>query len=89
MNLESVTEEANDSHLQSWSDLCKAGGVSNTPLTPYLDKELLKENPFSVDGTKIESAGFTYEIPTVTLDSLKLVIDEYIAIGIWPLGTTL
>ena len=54
LNLESVTEDVNDTHLQPWSDLCKKEGLTNTPLTPYLDKELLKDNALSVDGTKVK-----------------------------------
>ena len=53
LNLESVTEDVNDKHLQPWSDLCKQGGVQNTPLTPYLDKELLKDNALSIDGSRV------------------------------------
>ncbi|KAI8801898.1 hypothetical protein BJ742DRAFT_835356 [Cladochytrium replicatum] len=89
MNLEAVTEDVNDKHLQPWSDLCKSSGVVNTPLTPYLDKELLKENFLSVDGSKIEREfGFSYSIPEPTSQNLKQVVDEYVAIGIWPAGTT-
>ena len=51
--MDSVTEEINETHLQPWSELCKAGEVSNTPLTPFLDKELLKDNALSVDGSKV------------------------------------
>jgi hypothetical protein len=40
--------------MQPWSDLCKDGGVVNTPLTPYLDKELLKDNALSIDGSKVQ-----------------------------------
>ncbi|KAJ3130243.1 hypothetical protein HK098_004290 [Nowakowskiella sp. JEL0407] len=89
LNLEAVTEDVNDTHLQPWSDLCKAGGILNTPLTPYLDKELLKEHPFAVDGSKIESEGFVYEVPQMTLDGLKNVISEFVDIGIWPPNTML
>lgn len=53
LNLESVTEDVNDKHLQPWSELCKTAGVVNTPLTPYLDKELLKDNALSVDASKV------------------------------------
>jgi nucleoside-diphosphate-sugar epimerase len=53
LNLDSVTEDINDEHLEPWSELCKAGGVTNTPLTPYLDKELLKDNETNVDGSKV------------------------------------
>lgn len=53
LNLDSVTEDVNDKHLQPWSELCKKEGVANTPLTPYLDKELLKDNALSIDGSKV------------------------------------
>ena len=53
LNLDSVTEEVNEKHMQPWSELCKKGGVANTPLTPYLDKELLKDNSLSIDGSKV------------------------------------
>jgi len=89
LNMESVTEDINDKHLQPWSELCKNSGVTNTPLTPYLDKELLKDNALSVDGSKIEKElGFTYNVPKVTLEKVREVIDDFVDLGIWPKGTT-
>ncbi|KAG4084173.1 NAD(P)-binding protein [Neocallimastix lanati (nom. inval.)] len=89
LNMESVTEDINDKHLQPWSELCKNSGVINTPLTPYLDKELLKDNALSVDGSKIEKElGFTYNVPKVTLEKIREVIDDFVELGIWPKGTT-
>lgn len=89
LNMESVTEDVNDKHLQPWSELCKAGGVLNTPLTPYLDKELLKDNALSVDGSKIEQElNFTYTVPNVKTEKLREVVDDFVSNGIWPTGTT-
>ncbi|KAL2918560.1 hypothetical protein HK105_201961 [Polyrhizophydium stewartii] len=89
LNLDSVTEDVNDKHLQPWSELCKSGGVANTPLTPYLDKELLKDNSMSIDATKIEKElGFAYSHPEMTEALLREVIDGFVAQGIWPQGTT-
>ncbi|KNC98418.1 NAD-dependent epimerase/dehydratase [Spizellomyces punctatus DAOM BR117] len=89
LNLESVTEDVNDKHLQPWSELCKAAGVTNTPLTPYLDKELLKDNALSVDGSKIEKElGFTYTVPQLTEQELRKVVEEFVASNMWPKGTT-
>ncbi|KAL3899587.1 MAG: hypothetical protein SGCHY_001934 [Lobulomycetales sp.] len=88
MNLESVTEEVNDKHLQPWADACKEGSIQNTPLTPYLDKELLKDNALSVNGSKIETTlGFQYTVPLMTKESLMEVIDDFVSVGIWPKGT--
>eukprot|EP00999_Lentomonas_sp_LEN2_P002748 NODE_619_length_1323_cov_113.327759_g580_i0.p1 GENE.NODE_619_length_1323_cov_113.327759_g580_i0~~NODE_619_length_1323_cov_113.327759_g580_i0.p1 ORF type:complete len:400 (+),score=111.75 NODE_619_length_1323_cov_113.327759_g580_i0:109-1200(+) len=86
LNLESVTEDINDKHLQPWSDLCKSKGITNTPLTPYLDKELLYNNSLSVNGSKIEKTGFTYDHPEVTLDSLKEILQSYIDMKLFPEG---
>lgn len=63
-------------------------------MTPYLDKELLKDNALSVDGskvdlnfTKIESLGFKYNHPEITLALVVDVIDQFVALNVWPKGT--
>lgn len=85
LNLADVTEEINEKHLQPWSDICKRHGVSNSPLTPYLDQELLYNNSLSVDGSKIErDLGFKYDVPTLTEASLREIINEFIAVGVFP-----
>lgn len=40
-------------------------GIEGTPLSPYVDVELLRHNHLFVDGSKIEATGFSYEVPTV------------------------
>ena len=79
-----ATEEVNDKHLQPWSDLCKGAGITNTPLTPYLDQELLYNNNLSVDARKLESAGFTLENPKMTKELLREVIDGFVATKLFP-----
>lgn len=53
MNLESIVEDVNEKHLSPWSDLLKSQDITCSPLTPFLDKELLKDNALSVDGSKV------------------------------------
>lgn len=88
LNLDSVTEDVNEKHMDPWSELLKKGGISNTPLSPFLDKELLRDNSLSVDGSKIESIGFVYDHPNLTTESLKGVVDGYVESKLWPNGTT-
>jgi nucleoside-diphosphate-sugar epimerase len=73
-----VAETANDKHLKPWSDLCKEKGITTTPLTPYLDEELLYDNPLSVDGSAITQTGFKYEKPNVTQDLVKTALKYHI-----------
>jgi nucleoside-diphosphate-sugar epimerase len=84
LSLSSVTESVNDKHLKPWSDLCKKQGISNTPLTPYLDEELLSDNHLAVDGSKIESLGFKYEHPHCTESLLRESITYYEEQGLFP-----
>jgi len=84
MSLKTVTEEVNDKHLKPWSDLCKKANISNTPLTPYLDQELLSNNSLCVDGTAIEATGFKYDYPNLTEPLVREHIDYYVKQGLFP-----
>lgn len=82
--MKTVAETANDKHLKPWSDLCKQQGISNTPLTPYLDEELLYNNPLSVDGTAVVATGFKYKYPEINEDLLREALKYFIDIGFFP-----
>jgi len=75
---------ANDQHLKPFSDACKKYGIMDTPLTPYLDEELILPNPLSVDGTAITALGFKYDVPAPTVEGLKAVLIDYIEKGWFP-----
>jgi nucleoside-diphosphate-sugar epimerase len=84
LKLKAVTEEINDKHLKPWSDLCKEVGILNTPLTPYIDQELLYNNSLSVDGTAVESLGFTYKVPLMTEALIREQIKYYVDQNLFP-----
>lgn len=82
--MKTVAETANEKHLKPWSDLCKAKNITNTPLTPYLDEELLYNNAYSVDGSKITKTGFNYKHPELKEETLRETIKGFIALGYFP-----
>ncbi|KAL7311135.1 hypothetical protein PS15m_008937 [Mucor circinelloides] len=85
LNLDAVIEAVNEKHLAPWAELVKKNGIANTPLSPYLDEELLYNNALSVDGSKIErETGFTYSVPYLTQEKLIEIIDGYKALQVWP-----
>lgn len=84
MKFDEVTAEVNDKHLKPWSDLVKANGIVNTPLTPYLDQELLYNNSLSVDGSAIEATGFVYDYPKVTEPLIREQIDYFVKQKLFP-----
>ena len=62
LNLEHVVDDVNDETLDPWSDMLrKSGCVENTPLTPFMEKELLQDKDMNLDGARFERvAGFKY-----------------------------
>lgn len=82
--MKTVTEDVNEKHMEPWSKLLKADGIDNTPLSPYLDQELLYNNNLQVDGSKVEKAGFSYNHPELTEASLRSVVDEFVKLGLFP-----
>jgi len=84
MNLSAVAEDANDKHVPGWTELCKKHNITNTPLSPYIDKELLKNNGLHVDGSKITKDGFKYKYPKLTKEALQAVVEAFIAQGVFP-----
>jgi len=57
MGTKHLVEYVNDMHLKPFSDAMKKYGISDTPLTPYLDEELIKDNDLWVDGNAIATLG--------------------------------
>lgn len=55
LNLEHVVDEVNDEALDPWADLQTKAGISqSTPLSPFMEKELLRDNDLSLDGSAFE-----------------------------------
>jgi len=84
LKLKAVTEEINDKHLKPWSDLCKKANIANTPLTPYIDQELLYNNNFSIDGSAIEKTGFSYQYPNMTEELIREQLAYYVNQNLFP-----
>ena len=61
--------------LRQVSDICAAGDVSNTPLNPYISKQLLTKHHLSLDGSKLKNTGFTLNNPQIHIDGLHQVRD--------------
>lgn len=82
--LTAIVNTANDNHMGPWSDMCKEYGIKFTPLSPYLDKELLYNNALSIDGTAIEETGFEYKVPTMTKQLVEEEIKYFVELGLFP-----
>jgi nucleoside-diphosphate-sugar epimerase len=86
LGMDAVTSQVNDKHIAPWSKMTKEKGIEVTPISPYLDKELLGNNSLSIDGSAIEKTGFTYSVPEFTEAKLREWIDYYTALKLFPEG---
>ena len=88
LNMDSVVDDVNDEVLGPWADLLEEAGITRPgPLTPFMEKELLKDTDLSMDGSRLEKVvGFTYEKPKITKELVQGMIDSYTRIGWWPVA---
>ncbi|KAI8393355.1 uncharacterized protein BYT42DRAFT_550737 [Radiomyces spectabilis] len=85
LHLDSVIKDINRKHLPPWAELLQASNIQGSPLSPYLDKELLYNHDLSIDGSKIERVtGFNYVVPYLTQENLEEIIQDFQALDVWP-----
>lgn len=69
----SVVEEINDKHMGPWAELCQTDHTENTPLTPYMDEELLYYKHLNLSNEKLKELGYSLRVPCVTRDKIEEV----------------
>lgn len=86
MNLEHVVDDLNEDILQPWADMIEKAGITRPgPLTPFLEKELLKDSELSLDGSLFErSTGFKYQHEKFTADEVRKMLESYKRMQWWP-----
>lgn len=86
LNMDSVVEDVNDELLGPWAELLESAGITRPgPLTPYMEKELLKDTDLSMDGSRLETViGFQYSKPQINKELLEEVIESYKKMKWWP-----
>ncbi|KAG8042340.1 hypothetical protein G9C98_004974 [Cotesia typhae] len=84
MEMSTVVEEVNDKHMGPWAEACNKDGIENSPLSPYIDQELLYNKHLYLDNGKLLKTGFNYNYPKVTKELLKEILDDYVTMKIFP-----
>jgi hypothetical protein len=64
--------------------MCREHNILNTPLSPFLHKELLGHNHVNLDGSKLIATGFQYDYPALEVGQVAAMIQGYIAQGLFP-----
>ena len=86
LDLDRAVDEVNDEILDPWAELQLRAGITKvTPLSPFMEKELLRDKDLSLDGAAFERAtGFAYSHPRLTCEEIEDVLASYRRMGWWP-----
>lgn len=84
VDLSVATDDANDKHLAPWAEACREDNIQNTPLSPHMHSELLLHKHLNLDGSKLKKLGFSVSIIRPTLELIKEIIDDYVAMKVFP-----
>ncbi|KAG5986147.1 hypothetical protein E4U54_005597 [Claviceps lovelessii] len=86
MNLDSVVDDVNDELLGPWAELLADAGITRPgPLTPFMEKELLKDTDLSMDGSRLQKVlNFEFTKPVLTKELVEEVIESYKQMKWWP-----
>jgi nucleoside-diphosphate-sugar epimerase len=84
INFKKVVEQANEEHMQPWGEITAAASISRTPLSPFLEPELLLKHALAVDGRRITQLGFVYDLPAPTEPLLLESLQYWIGVGALP-----
>ncbi|XP_017769344.1 PREDICTED: uncharacterized protein LOC108557368 [Nicrophorus vespilloides] len=84
VDLGNAADEANDKHLVAWANACQQDDIQNTPLSPYMDFELLQNKHLNLDGTKLRNLGFTYTVPKPTVESIREALKYFLDMKVFP-----
>lgn len=86
LNLDGLVDDANDETLGPWADLLADAGITRPgPISPFIEKELLRNVDLSMDGSRLKKVlGFQYEKPKMTKALVEEVLESYKRMNWWP-----
>jgi len=69
--------------LDTWLTFLDEDGIKYSPILPCVDREVMSNYFFNVDGTKLERAGFEYKYRFLP-ENIMTILDAEVEAGIWP-----
>lgn len=86
LNLDSVIDDVNEDVLQSWAEMLAKKGIGSAgPLTPFLEKEMVRDREMSLEGALFEKVvGFKYRVEGLTEDGVRGMVRSFERMGWWP-----
>lgn len=68
-----IVEEINEKHMGPWAEMCMKDNTENTPITPFMDAELLQNCHLNLSNEKLMATGYRLTVPILTQESIEEV----------------
>ena len=85
LHLSNLAHDANDKHVPQFTQLCQLSHIHFTPITPYLDEDVLTGQSLCIDGTRIchDLPSFHYQ-HQINPSLVKQQLDAFIEQQLFP-----
>lgn len=86
LNLDDIVDDMNEVCLQTWADLLQKSNIERPgPISPFLERDVLKDQDMSIDGSLFESlTGWKPARLHFDADGVREMVDSYKRMGWWP-----
>ncbi|KAH1491217.1 hypothetical protein LV164_000822 [Aspergillus fumigatus] len=86
LNLDDVVDDMNEVSLQGWAELLEKKGITRPgPISPFLEKDVIKDQDMSIDGTLFETTtGWKPTRERFDAEGVRAMVDSYKRMGWWP-----
>lgn len=59
--------------MAPWAEICMKDNTQNTPLTPFMDSELLQHCHLNLSNEKLKATGYRLKVPMMTEGNVEEV----------------
>lgn len=86
LNLDEVVDDMNEVSLQVWAELLEKKGIKRPgPISPFLERDVLKDQDMSIDGTLFErTTGWRPSRERFDAEGVRGMVESYKRMGWWP-----
>lgn len=79
-----VVADVNEGHMEPWGEMIKKAGITRSPISPFLEPELLAKNPLNISGSKLADLGFELTVPAPTVENVRESLNYWIEQKVFP-----
>lgn len=86
LNLDDAVDDMNEMTLQVWAELLEKSKIDRPgPISPFVEKDVLKDQDMSIDGSRFESiTGWKPSRERFDAESVREMVESYKRMGWWP-----